>query len=839
MERQSLAEYLPVLLSRRNEVAYVERKGYRSVRWSYREVLSMAFRFARELELRGIRKGERVVLWAPNSAEWVGVFLGCCLGGVVLVPLDQIATAEFAWRVHQQVGARLLVCSRDHLQPSLRAMVLEDLPSALAGHSAAAYDSPHIAASDTLEIIFTSGTTGEPKGVVITHGNVVANLAPLETEIRKYLKYEHLVHPIRFLNLLPLSHVFGQFLGIFLPPLLGGTVVFEDSLNPSELIATVKREVVSVLVTVPRVLESLKQKIERDLSDEHRLEEFHQKLAAGEGKHFLRRWWIFRHIRRRFGWKFWAFISGGAALDSPTEEFWHRLGYAVIQGYGLTETTSLVSVNHPFHLGRGSIGKVLGGREVKLAADGEILVRGGGVAAGYWNGNQMQAIAGGEGWYPTGDIGEQDGEGNLYFKGRKKQVIVTPAGMNVYPEDLEAALRRQPEVKDALVIALPREGNAEPCGVIILRDSLDDPASVVKRANQSLADYQRLNHWFVWPESDFPRTSTQKPKRNLIQEAVQSRFQQTIGPASMGSPLADLVARITGRSPTRLDADTRLDSDLSLSSLDRVELLSALEDRYQVDLMQTRFAAVQTVGDLERILHGETPRRVQFHYPRWVLGWPVTWIRLGVHYLLLRPAVFLLGWPRVEGRQNLKRVRGPLLVISNHIGDIDPGFVLTALPARFRHRLAVATGGEALEILRTPPAARGFLGRIYDRVRWVLGVALLNLFPLPREAGFRESFAYAGECVDRGYNVLVFPEGQHTTDGKLRQFRAGIGLLARNLRIPIVPMRIDGLYERKQAGRKFAWPGQIRVKIGPPLEFSEAENPSWVASELRKKIEEL
>ena len=839
MKRQSLLEYLPVFLSRGNEVAYVERKGYRSVRWSYREVMSLAFRFARELEVRGIRKGERVVLWAPNSAEWVGVFLGCSLGGVVVVPLDQIATEEFALSVHQQVGARLLVCSRDHRQPSQPAMVLEDLASALAGHSSAPYDSPQLAASDTLEIIFTSGTTAEPRGVVLTHGNVLANLAPLESEIRKYLKYEHLVHPIRFLNHLPLSHVFGQFLGIFLPPLLGGTVVFEDSLNPSELIATVKREVVSVLVTVPRVLESLQQKIERDLGDQHQLEEFHQALAASEGKHFLHRWWIFRQIRRRFGWKFWAFISGGAALDSLTEEFWHRLGYAVIQGYGLTETTSLVSVNHPFHLGRGSIGKVLGGREVKLASDGEILVRGGGVAAGYWNGNQIEAIAGGEGWYSTGDIGERDAAGNLYFKGRKKEVIVTPAGMNVYPEDLEAALRRQPEVKDALVVALPREGNAEPFGVMILRDSFHDPAAVVKRANQSLAEYQRLNHWFVWPESDFPRTSTQKPKRNLIQEAVRRQFQQPIGPAGVVSPLADLVARITGRSPAVLDASTRLDLDLNLSSLDRVELLSALEDRYQLDLTQTRFAAVETVGDLERMLLGEAPRRVQFHYPRWVLGWPVTWIRLGVHYLLLRPAVFLLGWPRIEGRQYLKGVRGPLLVISNHLGDVDPGFVLTARPARFRHKLAVATGGEALEILRTPPPGRSLLGRMYDRVKWVLGVSLLNLFPLPREAGFRESFAYAGECVDRGYNLLVFPEGQQTTDGKLRQFRAGIGLLARNLRIPIVPMRIDGLYERKQAGRKFAWPGQIRVKIGPPLTFSEDQNPASVASELRTKVEQL
>ena len=199
-----------------------------------------------------------------------------------------------------------------------------------------------------------------------------------------YLKYERWVHPVRFLNLLPLSHVFGQFLALFLPPLLGATVIFQDELKPSEVIATIRRERVSVLVSVPRVLQSLKQKIERDIEDSGQGEAFRRKFQSSEKQHFLRRWWTFRAIRRRFGWKFWAFISGGAALDSETEEFWDRLGYAAIQGYGLTETTSLISVNHPFRLGKGSIGKVLPGREVKLAEDGEILVRGGGVSSGYW-----------------------------------------------------------------------------------------------------------------------------------------------------------------------------------------------------------------------------------------------------------------------------------------------------------------------------------------------------------------------------------------------------------------------------------------------------------------------
>jgi long-chain acyl-CoA synthetase len=839
MEPRSLVESLDHFARWGREIAYLQRRGYRTVRWSYRRVAETAFRFARELEARGIGKGERVVIWGPNSAEWVAAFFGCVLRGVVVVPMDDVATPDFALRVHQQVAAKLLVCSREHVTQSTPTLLLEDLADALAAHSPAAYPAAEIAPADTLEIVFTSGTTAEPKGVVITHGNVLANIAPLELEIQKYLKYERWVHPIRFLNLLPLSHVFGQFLGIFLPPLMGGTVIFQDTFKPAEVIGTIRRERVSVLVAVPRLLQSLKEKIERDLGDEGCRDQFRQRFRTAEGKHFLHRWWIFRRIHRQFGWKFWAFISGGAALDRDTEEFWGRLGYAAIQGYGLTETTSIVSVNHPFRLGKGSIGKVLAGREVKLAPDGEILVRGGGVAAGYWNGRDLQPMAGEEGWYPTGDVGELDAQGNLYFKGRKKEVIVTPAGMNVYPDDLEAALRRQPEVKDAVVVPLPRNGNAEPCPAIILREGNTDPAPIVQRANESLAEYQRMHTWVVWPDEDFPRTSTQKPLRNLIQQTVQAQLAHKSSNQMPSSPLAELIDRITGRSPTRLSPDANLESELNLNSLDRVELLSALEDRYQIDLSETRFAAVNTVGDLERMLQGKPPTRAPYHYPRWVQRWPVTWVRLAVHYLLLRPAVFFLGWPHVEGRQNLRGVQGPVLVICNHIGDVDPGFVLTALPAHLRHKLAIATGGEALEILRTPPATRSFPGKIYDRVKWALGVSLLNLFPLPREAGFRESFAYAGESVDRDYSVLVFPEGRHTTTGNLLPFRAGIGLLANNLQIPIVPMRIDGLFALKQAGKKFARPGQVKVKIGAPVQFEPGSNPEWIARELQKMVEQL
>jgi long-chain acyl-CoA synthetase len=201
--------------------------------------------------------------------------------------------------------------------------------------------------------------------------------------------------------------------------------------------------------------------------------------------------------------------------------------------------------------------------------------------------------------------------------------------------------------------------------------------------------------------------------------------------------------------------------------------------------------------------------------------------------------MLVLGWPRVTGRENLRGVRGPLLVVSNHVTDVDVGLLQTALPPRLRHKLATATGGEALERLRSPAADRVWFKRIYDRVQWTLGVALLNLFPLPRQSGFRKSFAYAGEAVDRGYSVLVFPEGKHTTDGKLCPFRTGVGLLANNLRIPILPMRIDGLFEVKNAGKKFAAPGKIQVRIGKPVQFAPETDPEEIARVLQKAVGDL
>jgi long-chain acyl-CoA synthetase len=836
MARTSILEYLDNFREHSREVACVHRRGYRIQRWTYGDVVANAYRFARELEFRGIGKDDKVLIWGENCAEWIAVFFGCLLRGTIVVPVDKIAAPDFAQRIAQQVEARLCVGSAQNQIPGIPLLNLESLREEVAARSDSLVAPPPLTRDDIVEIVFTSGTTAEPRGVVISHGNILANLEPLEREIGNYRRYERIFHPLRFLNLLPLSHVFGQFLGIFLPQLLAATVIFQDTLNPSEVLQVIKKERVSVVVAVPRLMESLKDKIERDMETAGKLEWFRRQLVDAKDEHFVKRWWRFRKIHNRFGWKFWAFISGGAALDAATEEFWQRLSFVIIQGYGLTETTSLISLNHPFRTGKRSIGKVLEGREVKLDESGEILVRGANVAAGYWQGKELKPVASEEGWFRTGDIGELDAEGNLYFKGRKKNVIVTREGMNVYPEDLEAALRQQPEVRDCVVVGLEQNGNSEPCAVLVLRDS-SGAQEIVKRANQQLAEYQQMRRWLVWPDEDFPRTPTQKPKTGVIQATVEQHFASGDGDAGASqSALGDLIARITGRKRGPLAPDAQLDGDLNLNSMDRVELMSALEDRYQVDLNQADFTKISTVGDLERLLRGPHKSPLDgYRYPRWAQRWPIAWIREFIYYLLTWPATMIMAHPKIIGRENLRGVDGPLLISCNHVTYIDVGFALKALPPHLRRKLAVGMWGELLWKMWRPPQDWNWFMRLSYKVGYYLVVALFNVFPLPQQSGVRESFAYAGESVDRGYSVLVYPEGVRTSDGKPSPFRSGLGMLASRLNVPVIPLRIDGLYEMKLAGHKIARPGQLKVVIGKPMRFPPETPPEEITNQVEEE----
>ncbi len=512
----------------RKQIAIIASHGLRQRKTTYGELATLARRFAAELANRGIAKGDRVLIWGENGAEWIAAFFGCVLRGVLAVPLDFASTHEFVRRVEREVSPKLIVGSEEKLRalgsenPLLffeqfeqhchkrdRGGAIEDLRE-----------------TDALQIVFTSGTTGDPKGVVHTHKNVLASLRPIEEEMQKYLKYERLVHPIRILHTLPLSHVFGQFMGLWIPPLLAAEVHYESRIVAGEIVERIHKDRISVLASVPRVL---------DLLQNYLLERFPDlgsRLASGKQRSAWKRWWHFRDIHRVFGLKFWALVCGGASLPAAIEQFWNALGFVVVQGYGMTETTALVSLNHPFRPAQGTIGQVLPGREVRLSNEGEVLVRGDTISNTSWQAGQLQKQD--SDWLATGDLAEFDEHGNLRFRGRKKDVIVTSSGLNIYPEDLEAALAQQPGVKACTVIEADTEHGPEPLAALVVNGAAD-PQAAVSAANQELAEFQQIRRWVVWPEADLPRTSTGKVLRREVARKIAS--------GEVGSPDLETLGR--------------------------------------------------------------------------------------------------------------------------------------------------------------------------------------------------------------------------------------------------------------------------------------------------------
>ena len=575
---------------------------------------------------------------------------------------------------------------------------------------------PGLSRDTPLQIIFTSGTTGEPKGIVHTHGNVLASLDPLEKEIGKYLRYERFVHPLRILHTLPLSHVFGQFMGLWVPPLLVAEVHFEDRLQAPRLARLIKQERISVLAAVPRVLDLLRGWVEGEFSG------LRESVAAARGEPIAKRWWRFRALHRRLGLKFWAFVSGGATLPADLESFWTTAGFALVQGYGMTETTALVTLNHPFKIARGSIGKPLAGREVQIGPDGEILVRGDSIASQVWQHGGLQARD--PGWLATGDLATRNAEGELIFAGRKSDVIVTAAGLNIHPQDLEAVLRRQPGLRDCLIVGYDSAAGPVPAAVLI-SDGVDDALqSAIDGANRELAAFQQIRYWLRWPQPEFPRTSTGKVLRRQVQSwAQQSLAGGGLAVADPSDRLLEVLRRL-GAAKQEVAASDRLAEDLHLDSLAMVQLQSTLETGFGLELDDAVWGQVRTVGDLRGLLSQGplapegfggsvtagsmavapaaegAPERLPVTkkdgavFPRWP-WWPaIHWVRAGFLEGVMRPLLWLVLAPRIAPRVPLAR---PSLLIANHLTAFDVPVVLYALTSNDRDHVAVAMSGRIVD----------------------------------------------------------------------------------------------------------------------------------------------
>jgi long-chain acyl-CoA synthetase len=873
--RPHLASLVEDLRRNGRQTAVVCYRGVRRHATTYTDLATLSGRFAAELDRRGIAPGDRVVLWGDNSAEWIAAFFGCLLRGVLAVPLDAAGSPEFAARVIADVTPKLILADPPRL-PTLPATIphlsLDTLQLHLPTHPVFAV-APSVTLDAPFQIIFTSGTTADPRGIVHTHRNVLASLEPIESEISKYRIFERPFHPLRFLHSLPLSHVFGQFMGLWTPALLAAEVHFEPQLEPARMIDRIRWNRISLLIAVPRSLELLRSHLRL------RFPELDAQLATSVGWHILKRMWRFRRIHRLTGWKFWALISGGATLPPELELFWAHLGYAVIQGYGMTETAALVTLNHPFHVGRGTLGKPLPGREVRISPEGEILVRGDVVSGSTWTNGHIQPRA--SEWLATGDLATQDTSGELRFSGRRGDTIFTAAGLNLYPEDLEAALLKQPGVRAAAVVGCAGPNGPEPIAVLLSDGDDAHMRQTLEQANRSLANFQQIRHVLRWPEPSLPFTSTGKLLRRVVASWACEQLAATAAhPASSrGDVLLEMIASVTGESPTT-DADTaRLSEDLHLDSLGRVQLQSLLEQRFGLELADEQIAQVATLGEL-RTLAGSpanvsataptpeethdqpaTPREVQtpstkptitpapiptapstleHRYLRWPWLSAVNILRVAFQEIVVRPLVGLLAAPRVQLPEHPATTPpSPMLIIANHITAYDVPLVLYGLPPTLRRRIAVAMSGEMLlDFRRGRGAPNALLNAPMPIAYWLLTV-LFNIFPLPRLGGFRRSFEHAGRALDRGYSVLIFPEGQRSNNGTLQPFRSGIGLLAQQAETAVLPVALLGLGDVKRTGGHWFRSGRLAVRVGDPIPYNPLSTPEQTTQRLQAAMSEL
>ena len=637
---------------------------------------------------------------------------------------------------------------------------------------------------------------------------LVANLAPIRDEAAKFALYMRPFQPLRILDLLPSSHVLGQFTGLFVPVAIGGAVAFMDEIHPASIIDTVRRERISVVATVPRFLESLREELERRFDLDAALASSGGGLVGGLG-----RWWRHRAVHDVFGWKFWAVVSGGARLPEDDEDFWHRLGFVVIQGYGMTETSSLVTTNHPLHPKRGSLGKAVGNQEIKLAEDGEILVRGNNVSLEYFG----ESPTGGRGWLATGDLGEIRDDGVLYYRGRKKDVIVGADGMNVYPADVEAALNHQPEVKDAVVVARASERGDIVHAVLLMASG--DPQTAVDNANVELEAHQRVHGWSLWPHDDFPRTpSTLKVRRHEVVAQLESPT-----PPKRGHGARAVLAHQLGRESADLGSAQRLSDELGLTSLDRVELLTRLETELGRELSEAELADVETVEQLEAwaakpapVTHERSPLDGLARFTRLA---PIRLVRALFRETVIRP-LFRHYLPlSIDG--DVSGISKPVIFAANHQSNLDTLAVLTALPYSWRGTIAPVVQQEYFDAYLE---RRGSFGqRLSAALQYWLALVLVHAFPLPRSGtATRRPMRFAGSLVDHGYSILIFPEGRLTRDGTIERFKPGVGLLAVRLGLAVVPVHLDGLYAIMSYRERWPKRGPVRVRFGPPLHFDEA-----------------
>ncbi len=816
--------------------------GFRRWKYSYAETARAGRVFAGRLSRAGIRKGDRVILWSENRPEWLFAFWGTLMTGAVVVPIGAEASLEFVRRVQGVAEAKLLAIGEE-----VRGDVhsLGDSPACeLANedwHGDDNFRPPEIRRQDLAEIVFTSGATGEPKGVEITHGNLLSLGEPAEPVIKRYRKLARPLGRLRMLQMLPLSHMFGQAATLLLAPLVPASLVMLRQQSPGEIPDRIKELNIAAGVVVPRVLDLLRTRI---------LQIEPEAARAGEAEDPLPlALWKYRRVHRAFGWKFLGFMVGGAPLDPKLEQFWSRLGFMVVQGYGMTETAPVITLNNPLRPRIGSVGKSYPGVEVRTAPDGEILVRGPNVMPGYYKDPEKTAETIRDGWLHTGDLGAWDDKGRLYIRGRVKDTIMTPEGLNIYPEDVERVLEAQAGVRESAVIGTPPAGDGaqEQVFAVLVMANDADAGAAVRGANRLLEGYQRIRDYSVWTEGPLPRTQgTGKVKRFEVRQRILASRAGQREPAASPAPAEEcgpeLVESELKRRTGRTVADEMRLDELGLGSIDEVELLLEFESRCGRSADEGDFAAARTVGELkaavERMLAGGVERGRLIEFPAWNRGRAARGVRRANLALWILPVARRLLRPGVSGLENLEALEPPVIFAANHQSHLDTPLILLALPRKWRYSVAPAMYKEYFTPHFSPEGHTAWQ-RAMSSLQYYLIALMFNAFPIPQqEAGAGESLRYAGDLVSDGWSLLIFPEGERRPGGQMGEFRPGVGLLASKLKVPVVPVHLEGVDRVLPRGEFRPRPGETRVVFGRPLYLREGD-PQALANRVEQAVRAL
>jgi long-chain acyl-CoA synthetase len=844
--------------------------------FTYATLDAMATRTAAWLGATAVVRGDRCAILAENDAHWCAAYLGVLRLGAVAVPLDTAYKAAQVATLMVDSGVRVMFTSLRYLDTVRHghelsgrrdvAIVLlhgtaDDVMSfeAIAtGERAAAPPVPPCPCGpdDPAVILYTSGTTSDPKGVVLTHRNLLA-------EREGALSVVSVSEQDCVLGVLPLFHALAQMANLLLPFSVGARVVFLESVNTSELLRALAERGVTIFVCVPQFFYLIHQRVMQEVrkaSAPKRL--IFKGLLAVNGT--LRRLGLnagrllFRRVHRVLGGSMRILVTGGSRFDPAIGADLFRLGFNILQAYGLTETSGAATIVRPGDSHLDSVGQALPNAEIRVlppataneeALDGEVLVRGPIVMAGYFNRPDATAAAIREGWFHTGDLGRIDSDGRLTITGRKKEIIVLSNGKNIYPEEIEAHYRQSPFIKELCVLGLTRPGepSAERLYAVVVpdADALRDKKVVnagdlvrfeMEGLSVSLAPPKRVLGYEVSMEP-LPRTSTGKLKRFEIERRVQQTAEaRAKGPDAAVTDedrewaarpeIAPIVAVIqrAARDGAIARPDSNLELDLGLDSMERIELLSELEQRFRARVPEEESARIFSVRELvEAIrthgsLSGSEERTSAWgailasdpsqspHLESLLEARPVATVLLFAALRSLLLAARLLVRIEVSGREHLPG-RGPYLISPNHQSYIDSFLVAGSVPfGVFRQLFFVG----ASEYFQTPFTAR--LAR------------LARVIPVDPDSSLVPAMQAGGFGLRHGKVLVLFPEGERSIDGTVRVFKKGAAILSHHLAVPIVPVAIDGVYALWPRNRPISWAllrpwrrPRVALRFGAPL----------------------